>query len=154
MTTPLDLLNCLADELREATKNFKFVAQYQPDKKISIYIQAIPKVEFESQTFYPLICVELLNVEDHLEDGVKTSIASVLLTVGTYQGERTDGWRDHLNLIEYVRQFVLTHEVLGKRFPLLYPTYLGLVEPRSDNFLFSNIFVQYLVGSPSSSYCR
>lgn len=150
MTTPLDLLNALADELREVAKDEKFIAQYQDARKLNVYIQSVPTNEFQSDQFYPLLCVEFISLEDEVTD----SVASVLLTLGTYKGERSDGWRDHLNLLEGVRQYLLTHEIIGKRFPLQFPIYTGLVEPSSENFMFSNIFLQYRIGKPARSYCR
>lgn len=143
--TPVMLLKSLAAELREATKQFKFVAQYQEPKKVSIYVQAIPTAEFENSSFYPLICVELLNIEDTNED----STVSVLLTFGTYSGETLDGWLDHLNLVSEVRQYLLQNRLIGDQFLLSLPAYFGIVEPRSDNFIFSNYFLQYQIEQPT-----
>ena len=150
MTTPLDLLNAVADTLREIANDEKFIAQYQESRKLNIFVQSVPTNEFQSEQFYPLLAVELISIEDEVTD----SVASVLLTLGTYKGERSDGWRDHLNLLEMVRQCILTHEIIGKRFPLQFPVYLGVVEPSSENFMFSNIFLQYRIGKPAKDYCR
>lgn len=139
--TPYVLLHALAEELREATKQFKFIAQAQPDKKISIYEQAIPTEDFEEDTFYPLICVELLNIED----AVEMSTAAFLLTIGCYAGERDSGWLDLLNLMEEVREYLLGRRIIGKHFLLQEPLYSSIVEPVSDSFIFANLFVTFQI---------
>lgn len=146
--TPFFLLKSLAEELREATKDYKFVAQYQPPKKVSVYVQNVPTEEFENNSFYPLIAIELLGVEDDVE----LSVASVLITIGTYNGESSDGYKDHLNLLEMVRQYLLKHPIIGKKFSAIMPMYTGLVEKCSDDFRYSNIFLQYQIASPTRSF--
>lgn len=146
--TPLNLIKSLAEELREATKNYKFVAQYQPSKKVAVYVQNVPLEEFENNSFYPLIAVEFLSVEDDVD----VSIASVLITVGTFNGENSEGYIDHLNLLEEVRQYLLKHPIIGKKFSAIIPMYTGLVEKRSEDFMYSNIFLQYKVASPTKSF--
>ena len=137
------LITGLAEDLREATANFIFPAQYQEPKKVSVYAQTIPTADFENQSFYPLICVELLGVEDAAE----SAAAAVLLTLGTYSGEG-DAWQDHLNLLEQVRRYLLQHRIIRRGYVLKYPLEIGLVEPRSDNFTFSNIFATYEIQQP------
>lgn len=145
--TPLNLIKALAAELQAASEYFILPAQYQAPKKISMYVQEVPQEEFENQSFYPYICVELIGVEDDVD----ISVASVVLTVGTYLGEKTEGIIDHLNLVEEVRQYLLTHPLIGKKFSAIMPAYTGLVEKRSEFFRYSNIFLQYQVASPSKS---
>lgn len=141
--TPVELIEALAAELREASKDFKYLAEGQPQKKITVYEQGVPQEEFANDSFYPLIAVELIAVNDSPEC---TSIASVLLTVATYHGERRrDYWREHLNLCECVRQYLLGHRTIGKRFTLTGDLYHGVVEPQSESFMFSNFFAQFYI---------
>lgn len=141
--TPLELIEALAAELREASKDFRYIAEGQPLKPVSVYVQGVPQEEFSVDSFYPLICCELIAVNDSPEC---TSIASVLLTIGTYHGERRrDYWREHLNLCECVRQYLLRRRTIGKRFTLTGDLYHGLVEPQSESFMFSNFFCQFYI---------
>lgn len=147
--TPLKLLQSLAAELRGIAKDEKFIAQYQGSRELKTYIQSVPQNEFTSDQFYPLLVVELISVEDEVED----SIASVLLTLGVYSGERSDK-TDFLNLIEMVRQYLLSHLIIGKLYPLEFPIFTGIVEPTSDNFDFANFFVQYRIPRPVRTYIK
>ena len=51
MTTPLDLLNAVADTLREIANDEKFIAQYQESRKLNIYVQSVPTNEFQTDFF-------------------------------------------------------------------------------------------------------
>lgn len=142
--TSVDLIDALADELELATAHFVYPAERQPPKHISIYRQNIPQEEFEVDSFYPFILVELLNFEDTSDN----STAALLLTFGTFGGERRGDsfWREHLNLVENVRQYILTHRTIGGQFILIPNTYCGMVERQSESFMYSNLFLQYYIG--------
>ena len=149
--TPINLIFSLAAELREATKDYKLLAERQADKKISVYEQYIPTANFESDTFYPLILVQLRSVED---DG-ENSTATVVITIGTYGGENLSGWRDMLNIAERIRQYLLTHPMIGEKFqyigPIAFEPVIGLENPttgRPEPFSFGNIAVRYRIGTP------
>lgn len=146
--TPLNLVKELAKTLREACGKIKLPAQYQPEKKVTVYEQGVPTEEFEKDSFYPLICVELLSVEDDVE----ISVASVLITVGTYNNESAAGLQDHLNLLETVRQCLLKNQIISQKFSAILPMYTGLVEKSSEEFSYSNIFVQYQIASVNKSF--
>lgn len=146
--TPLNLIEALAAELKEATAHFKFIAEGQEPKKVSVYVQGVPRDEFQVDSFYPLICVELMSVEDTNE----ATVVSVLVTLGCYCGERRgDFWREHLNLLEEVREFLAGHRVIGRTAILQLPVYHGVVEEQSESFIFSNSFAQYLIPQPIPS---
>lgn len=147
--TALELLNALAADLREIAKDEKFIAQYQESRPLNVYVQNIPTNEFQNDQYYPLLSVELINIEEDVED----SVASVLLTLGVYRGERADK-QDFLNLIEMVRQYLLTHLIVGKKFQLQFPFYTGVVEPTSENFDYANFFVQYRIPRPVRTYVK
>lgn len=149
--TPLNLIEVLAEDIQKEVANYKFIAQYQEDKFVRVYAQDIPTAEFKSDTYYPFVLIQLLNVEDDVTD----SVASVLFTIGTYNGEeRRDGWRDHLNLCETIRQYILKNEVVGKLYVLQLPLFWGEVEKQSEDFSYANFFVQYRVPRPSTNYCQ
>lgn len=146
--TPVMLLDALASELEQATAHFKFIAEGQPPKRVSVYRQMAPLDEREIDSFYPLVIVELLTAED-TDEG---SFSAILITVGTYDEERrTDSWRNHLNLCEEIREYLLAHRTIGGKFILQLPIQYGVVERQSENFMYSNFFVQYFVSHPIPS---
>jgi hypothetical protein len=146
--TPFNLIISLASGLKAATANYEFPTQYSEPQGVNVYLQAIPDSEYENRQYYPYICVELLSIEDEVD----ISVASVLITVGTYNNETEEGLKDHLNLIEEIRRYLLKHPIINKKFSAIPPIYTGLVEKRSPDFQYSNIFVQYKVMSFSKSY--
>ena len=116
---PSTLIKTLARELRKATANFTLQAEYQSDKKVSVYEGYIPTEKFETQTFLPMIVVELRGVTDDTD----LSTATIGLVFAVYGGEDAkygggrdlqngfkdygDGWWDLINLAECVRQYLM-----------------------------------------------
>ena len=45
---PTGLIKALADEVREATKDYVMKAEGQEDKKVSVYCQHIPDEDFQT----------------------------------------------------------------------------------------------------------
>lgn len=139
--TAIRLVNALAVELREALKNYRSIAENEAEKSVTVYENNLPEGDFESDSYYPFACVEFLNVEDTAEG----STAAVLITVGVYTGARSDKRTDLLNISETIRQYLLGHRVIGERFILELPSYMAVVEERSENFCFANLFFSYKV---------
>lgn len=147
--TPLKLLESLAEGLKNAVKNYDLPAENQPSKPVSIYIQEIPAAEFEDDTFYPLICVELLSVTDNA-DGAEIGI---LISIGTYDDDPR-GFIHHLNLLQCVREFLTTNRIIGKNFALNLPVESAMVEKDTADFTFSNIFAVYRAFTVSEYYTQ
>lgn len=59
---PARLIEALAEEIRDATKDYVLKAEGQADKKLSVYCQHIPDEKFMSDTYYPLVIVSVQNV--------------------------------------------------------------------------------------------
>ena len=137
--TPSRLIHALAAELRAALKNYRMIAENEPEKRVKVYEQNIPAGDFETDSLYPFACIEFLNLEDTDEKAV----ASVLITVGVYTGARADKQTDLLNLSETIRQYLLGHRIIGEQFVLELPAYFAVVEERSENFTFANLFFSY-----------
>jgi len=137
--TPLKLLERIRDLLQGSVAKWELPAQLQR-KPISFYLQSIPEGEFADDNFYPLICIELLAVTDEIEH----STAQVLLTLGTYHGEDSKGWQDHLNLAQKVRETLLTNTIVGE-FALELPIDYGVCEQVMQNFDFSNLLLTYQI---------
>lgn len=142
--TPADLISTLATELRIATAGFTLQAEYQQDKKISVYEGYIPSANLENETFLPLITVEMRGSED-TEDGAAVNIGFMIAVYGgenaKYDGGRVrqgkyfkdygDGWRDLLNIAETVRQYLWTRpdRYIGGKYKLVNLLFV----PQSDN---------------------
>lgn len=161
--TPSILIQELAEELRQATRNFIFQAEYQADKKVSVYEGFLPTESFNTQTFLPMIVVELRNVED-TEEG---STATVGLMFAVYGGEDAkfgggrelpksnfrdygDGWRDLLNLAECVRQHLLglPSRTLANKFRLMLPMTFSPQPDQPYPFFYGDMILNFMVGQP------
>ena len=59
---PTGLIKALADEVREATKDYVMKAEGQEDKKVSVYCQHIPDEDFQTDTYYPLVIISVQDV--------------------------------------------------------------------------------------------
>lgn len=161
--TPLSLIHELAEGIKGAVKSFKLQAEYQHDKKVSVYEGYIPKEMFETQTYLPFIAVELRGVED-TDDG---SFATVGIMFAVYGGENAkygggrdlpnsqfkdygDGWRDLNNLAETVRQYLLGMEsrILAEKFPLVLPVTYSPQPDQPIPFYYGDMVTQFEVGQP------
>ena len=53
---PARLIEALADEIRDATKDYKLKAEGQEDKKVTVYCQHIPDEDFTQDTIL-FVCI-------------------------------------------------------------------------------------------------
>ena len=160
--TPLELVQELAETLRKATANFIFQAEYQADKKVTVYEGYMPQENFQNETFLPFIAVELRGVED-TDDG---SFATIGMMFAVYGGENAkygggrqlkngfkdygDGWKDLCNLVETVRQCLLKlpNRILAEKFPLVLPL---IYVPQADQpvpFYYCDMVATFEIGQP------
>ena len=137
--TPLKLLQTLQKSLQSATQNFKYGAQHQDAKKISVYLGRLPAQNFETDNFYPMVLVELFGVDEDVEE----SIAQVLISIWTYAGLENEGYIELLNISENIRKFLLENKILDGEFLLQLPLSFGVAETDSDNFICGNFLVEY-----------
>ena len=161
--TPTNLIQALSDELRKATSHFIFQAEYQADKKVTVYDGFLPVESFSNQTFLPMIVVELRGVED-TDEG---SSATVGLMFAVYGGENAkygggrelpngkfkdygDGWRDLLNLAECVRQHLLglPSRTLANQFQLILPMVFSPQPEQPFPFFYGDMVLNFTVGQP------
>ncbi len=149
---PAGLLKALTDEIRDAVKDYKMLAENQPDKSVTVYMQHIPDENFEEDTYYPLIIVSLQKVRDSIDtDAPEASTATLGITFGVH-GFDPDAWRDLLNLMEHVRQRLLTHRTLVDRYRLLLPLEWETVEAQPYPFWFGYGTVTYTVAQPQEGF--
>ena len=156
------LVASLAKEIREITKNYEFVAEYQPNKKITVYEQYMPLENFERDTFYPLVLVALQRVSSSRKE--QRSTAEIGLTLGVYGGEEFpngepreletgwleygDGWRDLLNLAEHIRQHLLKTPIIAENFLLVDEIEFVPVEPQPVPFFVGGMVLTYEIATP------
>lgn len=155
--TSVDLMEELAAEVRDAVKNFKFPAEYQAAKKISVYLFDLPTENFRDQTYYPMILIEHPTTTAREDDKL---IAEIVLTFGIYQGEAAvgnakeiqgdegfvdcgDGWKDLENLSECVLARLLKKKFIGKKYRREGPAVWVRSEYQGDRFLFGFLTLNY-----------
>lgn len=139
---PVRLIEALADEIRDATKDYKLKAEGQEDKKVTVYCQHIPDEDFLSDTYYPLVIVSVREVTD---DNKGISIATVGLTIGVY-GDDQEAWMDLLSIMERIRQRVCNEKIIARKYPLVMPTKFETIEAQPYPFWFGYGTLKYRVG--------
>lgn len=139
---PVRLIEALADEIRDATKDYKLKAEGQEDKKVTVYCQHIPDEDFLSDTYYPLVIVSVQEVTD---DNEGISIATVGLTIGVY-GDDQEAWMDLLSIMERIRQRVCNEKIIARKYPLVMPTKFETIEAQPYPFWFGYGTLKYRVG--------
>lgn len=145
---PARLIEALADEIRDATKDYKLKAEGQEDKKVTVYCQHIPDEDFTQDTYYPLVIVSVLSVEDG-EQGFST--ATVGLTIGVY-GEDKNAWMDLLSIMERIRQRVCSLKTIDRKYALVWPNKWETVEAQPYPFWYGYGTLQYRVGRVVPNY--
>lgn len=139
---PARLIEALADEIRDATKDYKLKAEDQQDKKVTVYCQHIPDEDFLSDTYYPLVIVSVQEVTD---DNEGISIATVGLTIGVY-GDDQEAWMDLMSIMERIRQRVCNEKIIARKYPLVMPTKFETIEAQPYPFWFGYGTLKYRVG--------
>ncbi len=150
---PVNLLFALKAEIEDAIKDYKMAAENQADKKVTVYAQHIPDDDFLEDTYYPLIIISLQKVRDS-EDGADTaeaSTATVGFTFGVH-GFDPDAWRDLLNLMEHVRQRLLTHRTIAESYRLVLPIEWETIEAQPYPFWFGYGTVTYTIAQPQEGF--
>ena len=160
--TPINLISTMAKNLREVVKDYKFIAELQNPKPVTVYEQYLPTDRFEDDTFYPLIIVTCRQVDFISAKQAKYNgerIATLILTLGVYGGDKDDGWRDLFNMAERITQFLATAPILPENYffnrPVLegkfvlekFPVFEPLAE-QPEPFYFGNILTQYQLAAP------
>lgn len=148
---PVHLILALKEEVEKAVKNYHMEAENQEDKKISVYAQHIPDENFEDDTYYPLIIISLQKVKDNAGDAPEASTATIGFTFGVH-GFGEDAWKDLLNMMEHVRQHLLTHRTLADYFRLVLPVEWEAIEAQPYPFWFGYGTVTYTVAQPQEGF--
>lgn len=142
--TPINLISDLARELRGVVKSYNLIAELQNKKPVTVYEEILPTANFEDDTFFPLMVVNLQSVED----GGEGSFAIVEITFGVFGGYKEDGWRDLLNIMEHTRQYLLTHKLIGGKFYLQLPSATEFPDFQPEPFFEGRMTLKYTIGQP------
>ena len=141
---PARMITALKAEIEEAVKDYRLQAEGQTEKKVTVYAQHIPDENFADDTYYPLVVASVQKVEDK-EAG--ESVATVGLTIGVY-GTDEAAWMDLLSIMERIRQHLLLHPLVDRRYGLQLPVEWETIESQPYPFWFGYGTLKYSVGQP------
>lgn len=149
MITPVDLIKTLAQEFRIVLKDFNLEAEYQENKNITVYEQALPLPQFEDDTFFPYAVV---SVEKVIDDDDFESYVVVVVSIGVYGGDDEGGWQDLFNIAERLRQYLMLNSVVCDKFVRVLPcefTFEGAADERGARpFYLGDIALLYKISTP------
>ena len=126
--TATDLVEAVADEIRDAVKDLKLpiehhgvdgskLDQVRPFLvPVNVFEGFLPREVFNDENYYPLVLVEWLGTNDEFGATAK-STSNIGLSMGVFAAENW-GWKDALHLTEVIRHRLLTRRVVGKKFRL------------------------------------
>lgn len=141
---PARMIRALKQEIEEAVKDYRLLAEGQEEKKVTVYAQHIPDERFVDDTYYPLVIASVQKVEDK-ETG--DSVATVGLTIGVY-GADEDAWMDLLSIMERIRQRLLEKRLIDKRYSLELPSEWETIESQPYPFWFGYGTLKYRIAHP------
>ena len=145
---PVRLVQCLKAEIEIAVKDYRMKAEGQDDKRVSVYAQHIPDEDFQHDSYYPLVVVSLIKVEDMESMEASCSIATIGLSIGV-SGEDRQAWMDLLGIMERIRQRLLIFRKLDGRFRLVMPAKWETIEAQPYPFWFGYGTLMYQIGQPN-----
>ena len=146
--TLLDLIRKIKSGLEEALKIYKFPAQYSQAQTPNVFALTLPNGNVLEKKLYPLVMVEVTGATHNAQ----MQIATLLLTLGTYK-ENGGGAVDNLILAEAVKNWLTTHKLIGAA-SMLPDFEFMMVESDSDEFVFSQILVNYKILKMEENYLR
>lgn len=162
--TPTGLVTALKAEIEDAVKGYKMQAENQGDKRVSVYAQYIRGEIIDGaaegddeigDTYYPLIIVTYQGGKDDTptreSPREEASVANIGLTFSTY-GEDEAAWMDLLNIMEHVRQRVLTKRTVADEYRLVLPIEWHTIETQPYPFWFGYGTLQYTIAQPQESF--
>ena len=162
--TPTGLVMALKSEIEEAVKDYKMKAENQEDKRISVHAQYIKGEIIDGaadgddetgDTYYPLIIVAYQGGEDDTPTRERpreeASTANIGLTFSVY-GEDDAAWMDLLNIMEHVRQRVLTKRTVADLYRLVLPIEWHTIETQPYPFWFGYGTLKYTIAQPQEGF--
>lgn len=161
--TATDLVEAVADEIRDAVKNLKLPIEHhggdgskfdeaQPFlKPVTVYEGFLPREFFNDDSYYPLVLVEWLGTNDELNGVGAKSTSNIGLSMGVYAAESW-GWKDALHLTELIRHRILTNRVVGKKFNLTDDVGWEVAPEQPLPFFYTYATLTYQMFQPSTFF--
>ena len=143
---PVQGLEAICKEIEVAVKDYRLDVEDKgvEGKPVTVYRQHIPDEDFEQDSFYPLVIVNVAKVTDNL-DG--KSIVEVNLCVGVF-GEHQTAWMDLLSIMERIRQHLCVNKVIGNKYHVQMPMEWETAEKQPIPYWFGYGAVKFVVGQP------
>lgn len=144
---PVKMLEAICEEIRKAVKDYRLETEFDGLKPVSVYLQHIPDEEFEDNSYYPLIIVNVANVTDN-QDG--KSVVEVALAIGVY-GENMDAWRDLLSIMERIRQHFCINHIIASKYHVQLPNTWETAEHQPYPYWYGYGSLKFVVAQPRRS---
>ena len=149
--TATDLVDAVADEVRQAVANLKLPLEHQSSvdvqlKPVNVYTGYLPRDAFNDDNYYPLVLVEWMSTSDEF-GATSGSTSTIGLSMGVFTAE-SYGWKDALHLTEIVRHRLLTRRVVGNKFRLTDSANWEVVPDQPLPFFFTTATLTYQTFQP------
>ncbi|AKL95013.1 hypothetical protein CACET_c15640 [Clostridium aceticum] len=133
------LQDCLIKELQDILGGMLFKNSRDERVPINIYSQYLPAKEDEDdEQHYPYIIARVLDGDDSEEN--QPASCKIMLIIGLYdEDDRYQGYKDVMNVIEKIRQFLLKKRMVAGQFILEYPLQWAVNEEDVYPFYFGGI---------------
>ena len=113
--TPLDLQDCLEKEIGDVLSKVLI----KNDDTFHLYTQNLPsKKDAKDYSMFPYVLIKLGDGEDNL-DAATQDVVMVFATRDTDQNYQ--GYRDVMNAIQKVREYLKKTQEVGERYTVKYP---------------------------------
>ena len=147
---PVNLMDALAERLEKVLKDYS--AEKPPEgfpvalvfgrKPLKIHPGQVPVPESadEIESFVYVIVKKI-------EDKNDSSSATVEIGVSLYDEDWT-GWRNMYNIVEHIRQELLKHRILNKKFMLQWPIETDFADEQPYPQWVGAVTAKYSIGQP------
>lgn len=145
--TTADLIIEMTAAVKNVVKDYKMLAEYQPDKKVSVYAFDLPHGDYETDSFLPYVIIapKLIDLVE------RDSIVTISMLIATYSGEPGNDWRDLLSIAERIRQCILTTPILAKKFLWNQTFHFEPVAPDQPTpFILGYVECDYKIATPEA----
>jgi hypothetical protein len=113
--TPLDLQDSLKIELTEVLSKVLL----KSGEQFNLYTQNLPpKKDAKDKSMFPYSLIKLGDGEDDLDDATQ----DIVIVFATYDNDQNyQGYRDVMNAIQKVREYLKEKQIIGQRYTVKYP---------------------------------
>lgn len=125
--TPYLCAECLVNDLRGLFKDYVSPCEKTAANGIKIYTGYLPKYtnSADKQKNSPCIAVRPVQIDDE-EAG--RSYVTLQVLVQTYDDNLTEGHREMYHILQMIREYILTNEVINQQYDLQQPAHTMIPE--------------------------